>query len=142
MLPYSDNFLKYDEITGQYVLTEDALVANGTNLRQRLEYNRSIDPTAIILRHLTRVSDVIYSFIHSYSNENERQNHAIQIIPSLRVMIYRAMLAQSEYMLLHGDLTRSTDEKKRALAIDNTAKQILETTNKELGVSILYAGCY
>lgn len=142
MIPYSDNFLRYDEITGQYVLTEEALIANGTNLRARLEYNRSIDPAAIIIRHLTRVSDVIYSFIHSYSNENERQNHAIQIIPSLRVMIYRAMLAQSEYMLLHGDLTRSTDEKKRALAIDETARRILETTNKELGVSILYSGCY
>ena len=142
MIPYSDNFLRYDEITGQYVLTEEALIANGTNLRARLEYNRSIDPAAIIIRHLTRVSDVIYSFIHSYSNENERQNHAIQIIPSLRVMIYRAMLAQSEYMLLHGDLTRSTDEKKRALAIDDTAKRLLETTNKELGVSILYSGCY
>ena len=142
MIPYSDNFLRLDELTGQYVLTEEALVVNGTNLRARLEYNRSIDPAAIIMRHLTRVSDVIYNFIHSYSNENERQNHAIQIIPSLRAMIYRAMLAQSEYMLLHGDLTRSTDEKKRALAIDESARRFLEATNPELGTSLLYAGCY
>ena len=142
MIPYSDNFLFFDNITGQYVLTEDALVANGTNLRAKLEFNRSVDASAIINRHLNRVSDVIYNFIHSYSNENKRQNDCIKIIPSLRALVYRAMLAQSEYMLLNGDLSRSTDREKRAMAVDENARRILETVTPELGVSILYSGVY
>jgi hypothetical protein len=142
MIPYSDNYLHFDEVTGQYILTEEALVVNGTDLRARLEYNMSVNATAIIGRHLRRVSDVIYNFIHSFSNENDRQNHAIQIVPSLRVMIYRAMIAQSEYMLLNGDLSRSVEKEKRELAVDMNARQILERTNPDLGTSILYAGCY
>lgn len=142
MIPYSDNYLHFDEVTGQYILTEEALVVNGTDLRARLEYNMSVNANAIIGRHLRRVSDVIYNFIHSFSNENDRQNHAIQVVPSLRVMIYRSMLAQSEYMLLNGDLSRSVEKDKRELAVDMNARQILERTNPELGTSILYAGCY
>jgi hypothetical protein len=142
MIPYSDNYLILDDISGQYVLTEDALVANGTNLRSKLEYNRSVNASAIISRHLQRVSDVIYNFIHSFSNENERQNTLIHVIPSLRSDLYRAMLAQSEYMLLNGDLSRSVEKDKRDIAIDMSARQILSKTNPELGTSILYSGCY
>ena len=139
---YQDTYMKLDEMTGQYVLTEDALVANGTNLRFKLEYNRSVDASSIIQRHLSRVSDIIYNFIHSYSNNNRRQDDAIKIIPSLRETVFRAMLAQSEYMLLNGDLSRSTDREKRALAVDDNARRLLEQFNPDLGVSILYAGAY
>ena len=142
MIPYSDTYMTLDPITGQYVLTEEALVGNGTNLRAKLEYNRSVNASAIIMRHLSRVSEIIYNFIHSYSNENERQNHLIRMLEPLKVMLYRAMIAQSEYMLLNGDLSRSVEADKRKMAIDDNARLILERTVPELGTSILYSGCY
>lgn len=132
--------MRYDERTARYILTEEALIASGTDLRARLEYNRTIDASTVINRHLVRVSEVIYNYIHTYSNDNKRQDEWIKEIPSLRDIIYDAMLAQSEYMLMVGDLTRSVDKDKRALAVDYNAKERLDTVVPELGVPITYAG--
>jgi hypothetical protein len=138
--PLTDALMQYDEESGRYVLTEEALVQNGTDLRARLSYTNTPNVTGIITRHLNRVSDVIYDYIHSYSMNNLNQDRYIAKIPTLRRYIYKAMLAQSEYMLLNGDLTMSTDARERANAIDYNAKAVLETVVPELGRSILYMG--
>lgn len=138
--PLTDALMQFDEESGRYVLTEEALVQNGTDLRARLSYTNTPNVTGIITRHLNRVSDVIYDYIHSYSMNNINQDRYIAKIPTLRRYIYKAMLAQSEYMLLNGDLTMSTDARERANAIDFNAKAVLETVVPELGRSILYAG--
>lgn len=138
--PLTDALMQFDEESGRYVLTEEALVQNGTDLRARLSYTNTPNVTGIITRHLNRVSDVIYDYIHSYSMNNITQDKYIAKIPTLRRYIYKAMLAQSEYMLLNGDLTQSPDPRDRANAIDYNAKAVLETVVPEIGRSILYMG--
>lgn len=137
--PYSDDFMLWDEGRCRYILTEAALEANGTFLRQRLTFNRSTDPTAIINRHLRRVSDVIYNFIHQHSSDNVLQDALIAGNGEYRAIVYNAMLAQSEYMLQNGDLSRSVEKDKRALAVDMNAAEELTTFVPGLG-SLLYTG--
>lgn len=138
--PKTDDLMYFDEERGRYVLTEEALRTNGTDLRARLAYNRSIDPASIINRHLRRVSDVIYNYIHTFSSNTKLQDELIAKTPSLRSIIYDAMLAQSEYMLLVGDLSRSPKIAERELAVDESAKLFLNETVPELGHAITYAG--
>lgn len=138
--PYSDDLMFFDEARNRYILTEAALTANGTFLRQKLSYNKTIDPSTVITRVLTRVSEMIYTYIHSFSANNYVQDKLIAEIPSLRPIIYDALLCQAEYFLLKGDLTRDLDKNIRALAIDDNAKRYLETNVRELGYPITYAG--
>lgn len=138
--PKTNELMYFDEERKRYILTETALRANGTDLRARLSYNRSCDPSAIINRHLKRVSDVIYNYVHSFSKDTERQDELICQSPTLRRIMYDAMLAQSEYMLLVGDLSRSPKIAERELAIDESAKLFLNETVPELGTAITYAG--
>jgi hypothetical protein len=138
--PYNDTLMTYNELTGRYVLTEFALTSNGTYLRQRLSYNKTIDATGVINRVLFRVSEMIYGYIHTFNNENKTQDELIAKVPSLRNIIYQAMLCQAEYYIARGDLSRSPDANLRKLAIDVSAKEILNSTVQELGVPITFAG--
>lgn len=138
--PYSDDMLSYDTLRGRYMLTETALEMNGTDLRTRLEFNRTANAVSIINRVLSRVSEMIYNYIHSFNHDNRRQDELIAHIPSLRSIIYYAMLNQAEYFILNGDLSRSPEPDKRALAIDPTAKEYLNTIIPEIGVPITYSG--
>lgn len=135
--PYNDERMIYED--GRYILTEAALVENGTDLRSRLQNN--LRPELVINRLLRHISAMIYNFIHSYSTENEMQDALIATVPALRPIIFAALLNQAEYVLMNGDLTRSVDRDKRAIAIDENARLALDTTVPELGCSILWAGC-
>lgn len=132
--------MKYDEMSGRYVLTEHALQSNGTNLRARLTYNKTVDASTVINRLLRRVSEMIYNYIHSFNHDNKTQDRLIACIPSLRNIIYNAMLNQAEYFIMKGDLSRAASKEERLLAIDATAKEYLNTTVAELGIPITYAG--
>lgn len=138
--PYSDELMRWDEASRRYYLTEDALLQNGINLRGRLDANDTVNAYNVITRLLKHTSNMIYNYIHSFSIDNYAQDERIATIPSLRSIIYDALICQAEYLLLNGDFSRSADPAKRALAIDDNAKQRLSDTAPELGVSILYSG--
>ena len=142
MQPYSDDLMIFDEISRHYILTEDALKANGIQLRERLMRRRGIDASAIINRILRRASDMIYNYLYRFNNDNHRQDEWIAEYPSCRRIIYQAMLDQVEYVLLNGDLSRSVEADKRRMAIDDNAKETLNTFVPELGVSLTYTGGY
>lgn len=142
MQPYNDDKMRFDELTGRYILTETAIENNGISLRARLSANRTINPTTVINSLLTRASDMIYNYIHAFNIDNRHQDYLIANIPELRIIIYRAMLQQVEYILMNGDLSRSVDKDKRDIAIDASAKQTLETVIPSLGVPITYIGGY
>lgn len=142
MEPYSDEYMKFNEVTGRYVLTEQCLEANGTYLRKRLEKNKFINATSVIDRFLTRVSDIIYNYIHTFNIDNTQQDIWIATIESLRLIIKKAMLEQAEYFLLNGDLSRSVEKDKRLIAIDYSAIETLNTTVPELGMPITHNGGY
>ncbi len=139
---YSDDRMTFNELTGRYTLTEQALEDNGVFLRQRLERNKTINATMVINRVLSRVSDMIYNYIHKFNNDNKQQDLWIANIPSLREIIYKAMIEQVEYFLMNGDLSRSVEKDKREIAVDYSAKETLATVVPELGVPITYQGGY
>ena len=141
-MAYSDDYMIFEELTGRYVLTEQALLANGTNIRARLERNRTVNATLVINRILHRVSDMIYNYIHRFNSDNKQQDLWIASLESLRGIIYKAMLEQAEYFLMNGDLSRSVERDKREVAIDYSAQETLNTTVTELGVPITYQGGY
>lgn len=135
MYPLSDEFMTYDYDTHRYVLTEKDVFDNlGINISARIK-----NPTAINAL-LDQISGQVYDFLHDYNFDNNYQDFIIAATESGRKIIKRAMEEQLKYVLTVGDLTRSTDEKKRALWFDMSAKRELLKPIKEIGCSILYTG--
>lgn len=140
--PYDDDLMVYNKRRGRYELTEAAIIDCGINMRARLEANPSIDATFIINQTTRRVSELVYGYIHSFTTSTVRQDEIIATAPSAREIIFEALCQQLIYFLNKGDLSHSTDENARRLAIDASAKETLLRIIPEIGVSILYAGGY
>lgn len=138
--PYSDELMRYDELTNMYYLTEQALKRRGIDLRTRLAMTNSPSPEYVINGLLETVSELIYNYIHEFSLSNCRQDYIINSFSQARSIVYKALLQQAVYMLKVGNLSLSVDENVRKLAIDNSAKATLNTTITEIGASILYRG--
>ena len=139
--PYSDDFMKFDDVTNHYVLTEQAMTDWGFALREQVEGAGVVNPENALNGFFRIVSDTVYSFIHRYSTRNQWQDEMIAQVPELRPIIYRAMIYQAVYMYYNGNLSISTKPEERNNAIDMTCQDILNTVIPCLGTSILYAGC-
>lgn len=140
--PYSDDYMRFDDVTKQYVLTETALMSKGINLRARLEENTTVIPDTVIENVVQTASDMIYQYIHMHNIDNEMQDYIIAKVPSARQVIYRAMLYQVMYVCNVGNLYLSKEKADRDAAIDVLAIQILNTTLPEVGRSVLYTGSW
>lgn len=124
--PYDDEYMVFDEMTGQYVLTSKyALDTYGIDLFEGINDRNSVNAQIAVSAFLKRVSRLIYNFIHGYSLYDKRQDFLIAHNDHLRSVIQEAMGEQLLYMQEVGDLTRSVDKEERALVIDENAKQIL-----------------
>ncbi len=134
--PYSDDYLFFNEPTGQYELTEKAVLDRlGINLAESVKKNGG--SFAEILK---RVSLLTYRKIHEHSNDDAMRDYIIATTSTGRTLIFEAMLEQFFYMKQVGDLSLSVDKERRALYFSDTAYEILETNIPEIGHSILYAG--
>lgn len=141
VFPHDDENMIFDELLNQYVLTEKgALNLAGINLSVRVNTRKNTNSNATIRVILEQVSMQIYGFIHQHCVDNSLQDRVIAKCPSARPIIQRAMLNQLLYYLQVGNLSRSTDKEKRALAIDETAKKILLKPIMEIGHSLCYVG--
>lgn len=139
--PYNDDFMIFDEELGQYVLTENALLSRGINLRARLSARKDVTPEAIISNIAYTSSAMIYGFIHQYNDDNPLQDFLIAKCADLRKIIYEALLSQAIYVCVNGNLFLSTDDNERKKAIDENAVFCLQKTVKSLGNrSILFCG--
>lgn len=139
--PYSDDYMRYDEITGRYILTEKALLERvGINLRARLARGSTVAPETVIENFNITVSDMIYEYIHEFNVDNARQDCLIAHIPTLRKIIFDAMKYQAIYVSAVGNLYLSAKAEERENAIDHIAKGKLNTVISEIGCSILYGG--
>lgn len=133
--PYSDEFMKFDEKTHRYILQEEDLIQNlGIDLASRKYTKVAINSL------LNQISTQVYSFIHKFNVSNDYQDWIIANTCSGREIIKEAMEEQLKYVLINGDLRRSTDKEKRALWFDDTAREILERIMPEIGCTILYTG--
>lgn len=134
--PYSDDYLIYNENTGRYVLTAKNLLENyGINLQVAVKDN-AVGVQGI----LNMVSISVYNYIHKHNIDNFKQDAMIACTETGRKIINDAMCMQFLYIKQAGYLSRSTDKEKRALAIDEDAKETLSQVIPEFGCSVLYCG--
>lgn len=138
--PYDDDYMVFNPRTQRYVLTEKALLDDGVDLRARFSATGAVTPEASVNKILRTGSDMIYNYIHVNTGDNMRVDRFIATLPSLRNIIYNALLYQTEYVATVGNLYLSTDEKEREKAMDKLALGWLQEDVPELGRSILYAG--
>lgn len=138
--PYSDEYMVFNDSDRRYYLTEEALRAAGSDLREMLDGNDTVRADMIIRRLLHQTTTIIYNFIHSNSVYNGRQDWIIANVPEARPIIYNALLSQAEYILLNGDPSKSLDPTVRSLGVDEMAKATLSEVIPCLGVNLLYSG--
>lgn len=138
--PYDDDNMVFDKTVNQYVLTEQALLKRGVDIRAELSMTSTVAPECVINDFVRLASDMIYGYIHDFSANNMMQDHCIACTPSLRPIIMNAMIYQAKYLYFNGNLSLSTKQEERAAAVDKIAIQWLERTVPELGHSILYVG--
>lgn len=130
----------FDDVTGQYVLTEQALIRKGTFLRERMAKTRCPSPEYVINGILEDVSDMVYNYIHDFNIDNDRQDYIIANLNSARDIIENAMIKQAEYVIKEGNLYLSLDDNERSKAFSDQAHKILSRTIKEIGTSIIFTG--
>ena len=139
-MPFNTDTMIFDDVTGQYILTEQALIRKGTFMRERIAKTRCPSPEYVINGILEDVSDMVYNYIHDFNNDNDRQDYIIANLNSARDIIEKAMTKQAEYVIKEGNLYLSLDENERSKAFSDQAHKILSRTIKEIGTSILYTG--
>jgi hypothetical protein len=142
MIDYNRDLMTYDELTGQFILTEAATIREGLTLRARLSRKKDADPTTIINYVLRLASNQIYNYLHKFSIDNARQNGIIAHNSDAQTVVYRAMVEQLNSILMNGDLSRSVDKAKRALMIDENAKEQLNLVVPTLGIPLTYQGVW
>lgn len=134
-LPYSDEHMIYDYETHRYILTEKfALDELGINLKNIL-----INDVAV-KRALKQASNQVYRFIHSCNTAESLQDYIIAKTESGRKIIKEAMAEQLMYLTMGGDISRVHDWEKRAMYLDDNAKDVLMQTIPEIASSICYTG--
>lgn len=138
--PFTDDLMRWDESTNRYILTEEALIRNGVDMRARLASGKATSPEYVINGFLNRVSTLIYAYIHKYNVNTEKQDQYIKEIPSLRTIMFNAMTSQAIYMAYNGDLSISPKEDERRAVYDMVAMEELDRYVPELGHPITYAG--
>ena len=142
MIEYDRDLMTYDELTGQFILTEAATIREGLTLRARLSRKKDADPTTIINYVLRLASNQIYNYLHKFSIDNARQNGIIAHNREAQMVVYRAMVEQLNSILMNGDLSRSVDKAKRAFMIDENAKEQLNLVVPTLGIPLTYQGVW
>lgn len=139
--PYSDEYMVFDESTRRYILTDQCAIDRlGLDLASNVNDRNAANEQAALKRVFRQVSNAVYNYIHKFNVRTDLQDIIIAKVPSARSIIQEALEEQLLYMALKGDLSRSTDKEKRALAMDENTKAVLERVLPELGVCILYTG--
>lgn len=99
--PYSDAYMRYDELKHRYILTPKCVLDElGIDMEARLSAKGSANPQATINALLDRVSALTYRFIYAHNIDNEAQRYAIETLPSARRILFEAM--ESAAYLRHG----------------------------------------
>ena len=133
--PYSDDLMRFNETSGRYVITEEALKSKGIYLRTRLERYRTQDMSAIINAFCDQASLHVYTYIHQYSVDI-RIDRLIAMCSEYRPIVYNAMIEQAKYIYFNGDQTLSAKPEERQQYIAPLAAAVLRDAG------LLYAGGY
>lgn len=134
--PYSDQYMRYDINSHQYVLTKKYVLEQlGIDLNAEGKGNLVYSDWL-----LKRVSNVIYNHIHKFNIDTDMQDYIIAKTKGGREIIMQAMSDQFIYLKMLGDLTMTTNREKREMVIDLNAEQTLLKKIPETGTTICYSG--
>ena len=140
-MPYDTDEMYFDPVLQMYVLTPVCAQRIGLNMEARVRQKGAVNGEIIVKQTLQTVSMQIYQFLHSRAMDTVYQDEILSCNPEARPVLQRALEQQLLYYMQVGNLSRSVDPKKRALAIDMLAKDILENTIlPSLGHSLAYTG--
>ena len=152
--PYDDAGMTYSYQLHRYVLTPDAVRQHlNVDLASVLNPAGAVDRAGVPAAFLAQVSREIYSFIYSCGIDNVLQEYAAAKHPNARRIIFDAMLAQVEYLVLNGDLynvsgvdiRKGTVMDQRALRkvqIAPAAQDILARQLDSFTPSLVYRGAW
>lgn len=133
--PISDEFMIYSEEFKRYILTEKDVVTNlGIDINKRLKNPNAVNSL------LNQISIQVYRYIHEHNVANSFQDYVISHTETGRKIIKCAMEEQLIYVMVNGDLSRSTDKEKSEHWFDNNAREVLLTPIPEIGTHVLYCG--
>lgn len=141
---YND-YMYFDELTGQFVLTEKALTDYcAIDLRSELAETQEAAPETQINAFCRRVSQLVYGVLREsvMTGAEHIQAWAIQRLPDARSKLFRALCAQATFMRYNGDQKLSMDESLRKMALDDEVMNILGENVCGLGHSLIYAGVW
>lgn len=140
--PFDDEEMTFDNDSGEYYLTEEALNRAGIGLRDEIATNRGINADTIIAMWIKRVCRKIYAYIYEHNTCEQAQRWVIAHDDYARKIIKEAFLAQAYYDRALGDLTLSVKQEERGKTIDDMARSALERTIPCIGHSLTYAGVW
>lgn len=138
MKPYDDSLMTFED--GMYILTEEAVLGYGIDLREWFAANKAANPETLLNSFLRKASRQIYNFIHKHSVHNYLQDKTFTCFFTARKILYEALLLQVEYLASVGNLANSMNADERAARVSADAVDVLSTTIPEIGRSILYSG--
>lgn len=139
--PYNDNYMIFDESTQRYILTVEYVRERlGIDLESTIKQRNGVNTQILVNHFLEEVSDDIYGYIHRFNHNTAKQDALIATVPSLRVIIQKAMGQQLLYSRLNGLLGYSVEKEKRDARIAEKAIDTLIQVVPEIGISILYTG--
>ncbi len=133
--PFIDDYLTYDYNSHRYVLTKKYVLEQ---LKVDIDARFGGDGEAV----LQDVSEQVYDYMHEFSANTLYQDFIIAKTKGGRDIIKEAMSKQLKYVLVVGNLRYSTDERKRALWFDESAKKTLFKILPEIGTTICYTGTF
>lgn len=140
--PYDDDEMYFDHDLNMYVLTPTAAERKGIDLSARVRQKGAVNGEILVRNYLERVSVLVYHYLHTFAIDENIQDAVIAKCPDVRPVIKQALKEQLVYFFQVGDLSRSTDRSKRALAIDETVKEILDHRIAGLGHALTYTGSW
>jgi hypothetical protein len=140
--PYTDDFMRWDEVQKRYFLTEKALISHGLDLRGRLAQTRSVDPTLMIESIVRNITNTVYNYIHAH-NDSGTLDNIIATHESARKVLFTALCDQALYVGALGDQAFSMDESKIRLMLSPHARNTINNTDlPEYGVPLTYTGVW
>lgn len=119
--PYDTEYMTFNEMTGQYVLTAKAILDNlGIDLNVLAKDNGNG-----VNAFLKRVSYLTYRKLHEYGFD-EVQDMTVATTETGRKIIQEAMLEQAFYVKSVGDLSLSTKPEERKLYASDSLESIFD----------------
>ena len=104
--PLTDNQMKYDKVRHKYVLTRYGVeLTTGINLEKQV--NTAIGQASNMADfYLRMISDKIYNFIYSKSDNKELLEYVMAKSQTARQMLFDAMIAQTLFFITNGDISQ------------------------------------